>query len=222
MQVGDDNKSAGDAGDVVPQEIGVGHGASVASNATGATSLGLGQFRQTRCTIEELMGGNIIARKQDLGIKGSKTYIAICRAATTALPDKLLGSCFLGAKNKDGELLNRHKSIQEDYLSNLQALKPIIDQMEHYDMKSVLNIPSFYDDTGLTFEDRWGFTNPDFSLVDMSQNWNKVTLSHCKNWQQDMNNHAADVNYESSIWTKELLESCLDPELKKKDKDQYD
>ena len=37
-----------------------------------------------------------------------------------------------------------------------------------------------------------------------------------------MNNHAADVNYESSIWTKELLESCLDPKLKKQVKDQYD
>ncbi len=89
-------------------------------------------------------------------------------------------------------------------------------------MKSVLNILSFYDDTGFTFEDRWGFTNPNFSLVDMSQNWNKVTLSHCKNWQRDMKDHAAEVNYESSIWTKEILESCLDPELKKQVKDQYD
>ena len=89
-------------------------------------------------------------------------------------------------------------------------------------MKSVLNIPSSYDNTGITFKDRWGFTNPNFSLVDMSQNWNKVTLSHCKNWQRDVNNHAADVDYESSIWTKELLESCLDPELKKQVKDQYD
>ena len=61
------------------------------------------------------MEGNIIARKQDRGPKGSKTYIAICKAATTPLPDKLLGSRFLGAKNKDGELLNGHKSIQEDY-----------------------------------------------------------------------------------------------------------
>ena len=77
------------------------------------------------------MEGNIIARKQDRGTKGSKTYIAICKAATTALPNKLLGSRFLGAKNKYRELLNRNKSIQEDYLSNLQALKPINEQMEH-------------------------------------------------------------------------------------------
>ena len=109
----DDGENAGDAGDVVPPIIGVGRGASVASNATGAALLGLGQFCLTRRTLEELMEGNIISRKQDRGMKGSKTYIAICKAATTAFPDKLLVSRFLGAKNKDGKLLNRNKSIQE-------------------------------------------------------------------------------------------------------------
>jgi hypothetical protein len=141
----------------VPPVIGVGAGASVAS--AGAALLGL-QFRQTRRTFEELMEGEVIARKQDRGAKGSKTYIAIPKSATTPLPDKLLGPRFLGAKNKEGELLNRNKSIQDDYLSTLQALKSITDQMAHYDMKGVLNVPSVYDDTGLTFEDRWGFTNP--------------------------------------------------------------
>ncbi len=164
----------------VPPVIGVSAGASVAS--AGAASLGL-QFRQTRHTLEELMEGEVIVRKQDHGAKGSKTYIAIRKSATMPLPDKLLGPHFLGAKNKEGELLNCNKSIQDDYLSNLQALKPIINQMAHYDMKGVLNVPSVYDDTGLTFEDRWGFTNPNFSLVDISQNWNQVTMSHCENWQ---------------------------------------
>jgi hypothetical protein len=65
-----------------------------------------------------------------------------------------------------------NKSIQDDYLSNLQALKPIIDQMAHFDMKGILNVPSVYDDTGLTFKDRWGFNNPNFSLIDIFQNWN--------------------------------------------------
>ncbi len=36
-----------------------------------------------------------------------------------------------------------------------------------------------------------------------------------------MNDLAVDVNYESSVWTKELLEGCLDPELKKQVKDKY-
>jgi hypothetical protein len=98
------------------------------------------------------------------------------------LPDKLLGPRFLGAKNSEGELLNRNKSIQDDYLSNLLALKPIIDQMAHYNMKGILNVPSVYDDTGLTYKDCWGLNNPNFSLVDISQNWNQVTMSHCKNW----------------------------------------
>ncbi len=46
-------------------------------------------------------------------------------------------------------------------------------------------------------------------------------MSHCKNWQRDVNNHAINVDYESSVWTKELLESCLDPKLKKQVKDKY-
>ncbi len=96
------------------------------------------------------MEGEVIARKQDRGAKGLKTYIAIRKSATMPLPDKLLGPCFLGAKNKEGELLNCNKSIQDDYFSNLQALKPIINQMAHYDMKGVLNVPLVYDDTGLT------------------------------------------------------------------------
>jgi hypothetical protein len=140
------------------------------------------------------MEGEVIARKQDPGVKGLKTYIAIHKSATTPLRDKLLGPCFLSAKNKEGELLNRNKSIQDDYLSNLQALKPIIDQMAHYDMKGVSNVPSVYDDTGLTFEDLFlvsaqnlklenNATNPNFSMVDISQNWNQVTMSQCKNWQ---------------------------------------
>jgi hypothetical protein len=108
----------------VPPVMGFRAGASVAS--TGAASLGL-QFRQTRRTFEELMEGEVIACKQDRGAKGSKIYIAIHKSATTPLPNKLLGPCFLGAKNSEGELLNRNKSIQDDYLSNLLALKPIID-----------------------------------------------------------------------------------------------
>jgi hypothetical protein len=202
----------------VPLVIGVRAGASVASS--GAASLGL-QFRQIRRTFEELREGEVIARKQDRGAKGSKIYIAIRKSATMPLPDKLLGPRFLGAKNSEGELLNHNKSIQDDYLSNLQALKPIIDQMTHFDMKGILNFPLVYDDTGLIFEDRWGFNNPNFSLIDISQNWNQVTMSHCENWQRDVNDHAVDADYESSVWTKELLEGCLDPELKKQVKDKY-
>jgi hypothetical protein len=123
----DDNDDAGFApcplADV-PPVIGVRAGASVAS--TGAASLGL-QFRQTRHTFKKLREGEVIAHKQDHGAKGSKIYISIRKSATTPLPDKLLGPCFLGAKNSEGELPNRNKTIQDDYLSNLLALKPIID-----------------------------------------------------------------------------------------------
>ncbi len=79
----------------VPLVIGVRAGDSVAS--AGAALLGL-QFQQTRCTFEKLREGEVIARKQDCGAKGLKIYIAIRKSATTPLPDKLLGPCFLGAK----------------------------------------------------------------------------------------------------------------------------
>ncbi len=36
-----------------------------------------------------------------------------------------------------------------------------------------------------------------------------------------MNDHAVNVNYESSVWTKELLKGCLDSEFKKQVKDKY-
>ena len=77
----------------VPPVIGVGAGASVALAV--AASLGI-QFRQTIRTLEELMKGKVIVRKQDRGVKCSKTYIAIHKSATTALPGKILGPCFSG------------------------------------------------------------------------------------------------------------------------------
>ena len=180
------------------------------------------KFRTTRRTLEELKEGELTSRKQDCGVKGSKTYITIRKSATMALPDKLLGPRFLGAKNKEGELLNCSKRIQEDYLSNLQALKPIINQIIHYDLKGVLNVPLVYDNHGLTYKNCWNFSSPNFSTIDISQNWNQVTMSHCKNWQRDLNNHAVDVDYKSSIWVRKLLEGCLDPELKKQVNDNYD
>ncbi len=107
-----------DAGPVID----VGSRAAVSMQAGGAASVAAAsikaadlhvQFRTTQRTLEELNQGVIIARKQDRGLQGSKTYIAIRKAATTPLPNKLLGPRFLGAKNKEGELLNRNKTIQD-------------------------------------------------------------------------------------------------------------
>jgi len=83
---------------------------SIAAASIGAALLGV-QFRGTQGTLDELNRGEIIALKQDQGSQGSKTYIAIRKAATTPLPNKLLGPQFLGTKNKEGELLNRSKTI---------------------------------------------------------------------------------------------------------------
>ena len=198
-----------------------GGAASAAASSVGAATLNV-RFRTTRRTLEELNQGEIIARKQDRGVQGSKTYIAIRKAATTPLPNKLLGPRFLGAKNKEGELLNSSKTIQEEYLSNLQALKPIIQQLTHYDLKGILQVPSVYDDHGFTFEDRWNFHDSEFTTVDITKHWNQVTMSHCSNWQRDVNDHAVDEDYESSIWMRELLEGCLDAELQKQVNEKFE
>ncbi len=79
--------------------------------------------------------------------------------------------------------MNCNKTIQDEYLSNLQALKPIIQQFTHYDLKGILQVPLVYDDHGLTFEDWWNFSGPDFTTVDLTKHWNQVTMSHCSNWQ---------------------------------------
>ena len=87
--------------------------------------------------------------------------------------------------------------------------------MNHYDLKSILHVPSVYDDHGLTYEDCWNFSSPDFATPDITKHWNQVSMSHCSNWQRDVSDHAIDQDYESSIWMRELLEGCLDSELQK-------
>jgi hypothetical protein len=162
----DDNDDAGPEIAVGSRAVSMrsGGAASIAASSVGAASLHV-RFLTTRRTLEELNQGEIIARKQDRGVQGSKTYIAIRKAATTPLPNKLLGPRFLGAKNKEGELLNRSKAIQEEYLSNLQALKPIIQQLTHYDLKGILQVSLVYYDHGLTFEERWTFNGPDYTTL---------------------------------------------------------
>ena len=64
--------------------------ASVSASLTGAATLNV-RFCTTQRTLEELNQGEIIACKQDRGVQGSKTYMAIRKAATTPLPNKLLG-----------------------------------------------------------------------------------------------------------------------------------
>ena len=104
----------------------------------------------------------------------------------------------------------------------MQALKPIIQQLTHYNLKGILQVPSVYDDHGLTYEDCWNINGSNFTTVDISKHWNQVTMSHCSNWQRDVNNHAVNEDYESSFLIRELLEGCLDSELQKQVNDKFD
>jgi hypothetical protein len=92
---------------------------------------------------------------------------------------------------------------------------------------SKCNVAKFRDvyrqqSAALTFEDCWNLNGPDFTTVNLTKHWNQVTMSHCSNWQRDVNDHAVNEDYESSIWMRELLEGCLDSELQKQVNDKFE
>ena len=196
---------------------------SVASQ--GATVLGMNSnFRTTPRNIAELKDGEVLARRADRGKKGSKTYLAIHKSATTPLKDKLLGARFLNATSESGERMNKNKSIQEDVTSNLRALEPILNQLKQHDCDHVFQVPSekFYSEFGRTFQARWNMDDPDYEAVDISKHWAKLPLAHVKLWQQDFNLFAFDEDLTSSNWVQELIEVMLDSEVRKQVKEKYD
>lgn len=196
---------------------------SVASQ--GATVLGMNSnFRTTPRNIAELRDGEVLARRADRGKKGSKTYLAIHKSATTPLKDKLLGARFLNATSESGERMNKNKSIQEDVTSNLRALEPILNQLKQHDCDHVFQVPSekFYSEFGRTFRARWNMDDPDYEAVDISKHWAKLPLAHVKLWQQDFNLFAFDDDLTSSNWVQELIEVMLDSEVRKQVKEKYD
>ena len=203
----------------VPREVG---GGVMKSDATissqGATVLGMNSnFRTTPRNIAELKDGVVLARRVDRGKKGSKTYLAIHKAATTPLKDKLLGARFLNATNESGERMNKNKSIQEDVTSNLRALQPILDQLMQYDCDHVFKVPTekSYSEFGRTFQDRWNMGDPDFEAVDISKHWARLSMAHIKLWQKEFNLFAENDDLTSSNWVQELIEVMLDPEVKR-------
>jgi hypothetical protein len=194
-------------------------------SSQGATVLGMNSnFRTTPRNIAELKDGVVLARRVDRGKKGSKTYLAIHKAATTPLKDKLLGARFLNATNESGERMNKNKSIQEDVTSNLRALQPILDQLMQYDCDHVFKVPTekSYSEFGRTFQDRWNMGDPDFEAVDISKHWARLSMAHIKLWQKEFNLFAENDDLTSSNWVQELIEVMLDPEVKKQVKEKYD
>ena len=202
----------------IPQgDVSVG-GVSVASQGSAAV------FQQRpRRTLLEIEQDEVIVRKSDRGVPGSKVYVANRIAATQSLSSKFLGSFHLQSKNAAGEIVQKSKHIQDEFVSNLEVMKKFKEQVHHYDMRTPLQVPAVYRDVigEDAWEARWDAANPNREIVDLTVHWGKLPLSHILNWQRDFNGYSADVDHVSNIWIKDLLTSSMDPELKRQVDEQY-
>ena len=134
--------------------------------------------RTTRRTLDEITQDEVIVRKSDRGVAGSKIFVSNRTAATQALSAKFLGSVYLHSKNAAGENNQKAKLIQEQFVSNLDVVKKLRERMVQYDTKTPFMIPQGYSDTvGINgWEDRWDLAGV---IIDLTVKWGKVTLDHC-------------------------------------------
>jgi hypothetical protein len=182
---------------------------SVASQATVAAF-----GRANHCTIEDLELDEVIVRKEDRGVSGSKIFVANRAAATMGLSVKFLGSVHLQSKNAAGEQMQKAKNIQDQFVSNLEVMSKLVERIKQYDMLLPLKIPKDYNDV-VDVEERWDSNNPDRVIVDLSTHWGKLSAEHVYRWQRDFNGYCFDVDHVSSVFLKDLVAASLDPELKK-------
>ena len=63
-------------------------------------------------------------------------------AATQGLPVKFLGSFHLLSKNAAGENNQKAKHIQDQFVSNLDVDKKLVERINQYNMKTPYMIPS--------------------------------------------------------------------------------
>ncbi len=187
---------------------------SVASQATVAAF-----GRTNRRTIEDLELDEVIVRKTDRGVSGSKIFVANRAAATMGLSVKFLGSVHLQSKNAAGEHMQKAKNIQDQFVSNLEVMNKLVERMKQYDLLLPLQIPKDYNDV-IDVEERWDSSDPD-RIVDLSIHWGELSAEHVFNWQRDFNGYCLDDDHVSSVFLKDLMAASLDPELKKQVDEKY-
>ena len=68
-------------------------------------------------------------------------------AATQALTVKFLGSFHLLSKNAAGENKQKAKHIQDQFVSNLDVVKNLVERINQYNLKTPFQIPKGYIDT---------------------------------------------------------------------------
>jgi len=194
---------------------GVAAAGSVVSQATVAAF-----GRVSRRTLEDLVLDEVIVRKEDRGVSGSKIFVANRAAATLGLDVKFLGSVHLQSKNAAGEQMQKAKNIQDQFVSNLDVMAKLVERIKQYDMLLPLQIPTVYNDV-VDVEERRDMGNVDRDIVDLSKHWGKLSTEHCFRWQCDFNGYSIDDDHISNVMLKDLMANSLDPELKKQVDEKY-
>jgi hypothetical protein len=165
----------------------------------------------------EIEQDEVVVRKGDCGLPGSKVYVANRIAATQSLSSKFLGSFHLQSKNAADKNVQKSKHIQDEFVSNLEVMKKFKDRVHQYNMRTLLQVPAVYHDIvgEDAWEARWDASNPHRKIVDLTLHWGKLPLDHILKWQRDFNGYSLDVDHVSSIWIKDLLALSMDTELKR-------
>jgi hypothetical protein len=109
--------------------------------------------RRARRTLLEIEQDEVVVRKGDRGLPGSKIYVANRIAATQSLSSKFLGSFHLQSKNAAGKNVQKSKHIQDEFVSNLEVMKKFKEHVHQYDMRTPLQVPTVYRD--IVGEDAW-------------------------------------------------------------------
>ena len=117
-------------------------GGSVSSHGSAAVF-----GRATRRTLDQIIQDEVIVRKGDRGVSGSKIFVSNRTAATQALPVKFLGSFHLLSKNAAGENNQKAKHIQDQFVSNLDVVKKLVERVNQYDICLLYTSPSPRDRT---------------------------------------------------------------------------
>ncbi len=155
--------------------------ATVATAASVASQGSAAIFQQRAyCTLLEIEQNEVVVRKGNHGLPGSKIYVANWIAATQSLPRKFLDSFHLQSKNAAGKNVQKLKHIQDEFVSNLEVMKKFKEHVHQYDMRTPLQVPADYHD--IVGEDvwdaQWDASKPHREIVDLTLHWGKLPLDH--------------------------------------------
>jgi hypothetical protein len=105
----------------------------------------------------EIEQDEVIVRKGNCGLPGSKIHVANPNAATQSLSSKFLGSFHLQSKNAAGKNVQKLKHIQDEFVSNLEVMKKFKERVHQYDMRTTFQVPAVYRDIAgeYAWDARW-------------------------------------------------------------------